>query len=90
MSIFADVFGIPATRSAGPGGASLGAAICAAAAAGVCESLEDGVERMTGARERFVPNGSNADTYRRLDEAVYRSIRDATDPILERSFPLFH
>ncbi len=35
MSIFADVFGIPASRSAGGGGgASLGAAICAAAGTG--------------------------------------------------------
>ena len=90
MSILADVFAVPATRSVGPGGASLGAAICAAAATGVAASVEDGVERMTGARERFVPSETNAAVYRRLDETVYRSIRDATDPILERSFPLFH
>lgn len=90
MSIFADVFGIPATRSVGPGGASLGAAICAAAATGVVANVQAGVERMTGVRERVIPNAANAAAYRRLDETVYRSIRDATDPILERSFPLFH
>ena len=41
-------------------------------------------------RERSIPNAANAAVYRRLDETVYQSIRDATDPILERSFPLFH
>jgi sugar (pentulose or hexulose) kinase len=35
MQIFADVFGIPASRARGPGGASLGSAICAAVATGV-------------------------------------------------------
>ena len=40
MSIFADVFGVPASRSVGSGGASLGAAICAAAAAGVYPDIE--------------------------------------------------
>jgi hypothetical protein len=25
-----------------------------------------------------------------MNETVYQSIRDATDPILERSYPIFH
>ena len=46
MQIFADVFGIPASRSVGRGGASLGAAICAAVATGVYPDFETAVARM--------------------------------------------
>ena len=28
--------------------------------------------------------------YRRMNEKVYRAIHDATDPILEQSFSIFH
>ena len=90
MQVFADVFDLPASRSVGPSGASLGAAICAAVAVGLHPDVETAVERMTGARERFLPVAEAADVYRRLDTTVYRSIRDATDPLLERSFPIFH
>ncbi len=45
MHIFADVFGIPASRSMGSGGASLGAAICAAVATGVYPDFETAAER---------------------------------------------
>ncbi len=48
------------------------------------------MERMTGPRESFDPDPANADVYRRMDETVYQAIRDATDPILERAFPIFH
>ena len=41
MSIFADVFGVPASRSVASGGASLGAAICAAVATGVYPDFDD-------------------------------------------------
>ena len=47
MQTFADVFGIPATRSTGAAGASLGAAICAAAAAGIYPDIETAAARMT-------------------------------------------
>jgi hypothetical protein len=28
--------------------------------------------------------------YRRTNDAVYKTLRDATDPVLERSYPIFH
>jgi sugar (pentulose or hexulose) kinase len=90
MQIFADVFALPAARSTGAGGASLGAAICAAVAAGVHPSLETAVARMTGPRETFTPSAAAAEVYRQVDTTVYRAIRDATDPLFERSFPIFH
>jgi sugar (pentulose or hexulose) kinase len=90
MRIFADVFAIPASRSVGNEGASLGAAICAAVATGVYADVEAAAERMTKSRESFAPDPDNADIYRRMNEAVYQDIRSATDRILERSYPIFH
>jgi sugar (pentulose or hexulose) kinase len=90
MQIFADVFGIPASRTIGGGGASLGAAICAAAAAGLYPDIESAAARMTRGRERFEPVPANADVYRRMNETVYPSIRSATDPLLAQAFPIFH
>ena len=45
---------------------------------------------MTGGRESFGPDPASTDVYRRMNETVYQAIRDATDPILERAFPIFH
>lgn len=90
MRIFADVFGVPASRSVGSGGASLGAAICAAAGTGIYPDVETAAEQMTRRRESFAPDPANADVYRRMNEAVYQGIRSATDPVLERSYPIFH
>lgn len=90
MQIFADVFGVPASRAVGPSGASLGAAICAAVATGVHPDFATAVARMEKPREAFRPDAANTETYRRMNEAAYRDVRDATDPVLERSFPLFH
>ncbi len=90
MQIFADVFGIPASRSTHSGGAGLGAAICAAAAAGIHPDIETAASRMTKDRESFAPDPANLDVYRRMNDTVYDAIRDATDPLLERSYPLFH
>ena len=90
MRIFADVFGIPASRSVGSGGASLGAAICAAAATGIYPDIETAAAKMTQRRESFAPDPANTTVYARMNEDVYQSIRDATDPLLERSYPIFH
>ena len=90
MRIFADVFGIPASRSVGNGGASLGSAICAAVATGVYPDYETAAARMTKSRESFAPDLANSEVYRRMNQAAYRTIRDATDEVLERSYPIFH
>ncbi len=89
MHIFADVFDLPACRSVGSGGASLGAAICAAVAAGVYPDFETAAAVMPQGRECFAPDPVNTAIYHRMNEAVYKSIGTATDDILERSYPLF-
>jgi sugar (pentulose or hexulose) kinase len=90
MRIFADVFGIPSSRSAERGGASLGAAICAAVATGVHPDFETAVARMTKSRESFAPDSANAEVYRLMNKTVYQTIGTTTDEILERSYPIFH
>ena len=90
MQIFADVFGLPASRSVDPGGASLGAAICAAAATGVHPDIETAADHMAGRRESFAPDPDNHVVYTGMNEAIYQHIRDVTDPLFERAYPLFH
>jgi sugar (pentulose or hexulose) kinase len=90
MQIFADVFGVPALRSVGPSGAGLGAAICAAAGAGLYPSIGIAQAQMTSPRESIQPIASNVATYAQMSETVFHSIRTATDPIFQRSFPIFH
>jgi sugar (pentulose or hexulose) kinase len=90
MQIFADAFGLPATRSVHGSGASLGAAICAAVATGIYPDFDTAIAAMEKPRERFLPQPHNVDLYRRVNAEVYRDIRAATDPILQRTWPLFH
>jgi len=90
MQIFADVFGIPASRSSSPAGASLGAAMCAAAGVSVHPDIETAAVRMAGSRETFRPDPSSGAVYGRMADAVYHDIRTVTDSLYERAFPIFH
>jgi sugar (pentulose or hexulose) kinase len=90
MQIFADVFGIPASRSVDAGGASLGSAVCAAAAVGVHPDIETAAALMAQARESFTPDAANGVVYARMAETVYHDIRDHTDALFERAYPIFH
>jgi sugar (pentulose or hexulose) kinase len=89
MQVFADAFGIPASRSTA-GGASLGAAICAAVATGTYPDFATAVAHMEQPRERFEPSAANVELYARMRDSAYRHIRDATDPLLRKTWPLFH
>ncbi len=89
MRIFADVFGIPSSRSVGGGGAGLGSAMCVAVATGVYPDFVTAVARMTKNREFFAPDSANVDVYRRTNDEVYKIIPEVTDEILKRSYPIF-
>ncbi len=89
MQIFADVFGVPASRCVGPSGASLGAAICAAAATGVYPDIEQAAATMTHPRESFNPDPASTAVYQQM-AAVHHDVRAATDPVLARTYPIFH
>ncbi len=90
MSIFADVFGIPASRCIDGGGASLGAAMCAAAAAGIYPDIATAATAMAKERESFMPDTANGVVYARMAETVYHDIRNHTDALFERAYPIFH
>ena len=90
MQIFADVFGIRASRGVEAGGAALGAAICAAAATGIHPDIEAASSEMTKGRQSFAPIPANTAIYSAMNETIYQHIRTATDPLLERAYPLFH
>jgi sugar (pentulose or hexulose) kinase len=90
MQIFADAFGLPASRMIDGGGAALGAAMCAAAASGVHPNISAASAAMASARESFLPDASSRAMYQRLSDTVFHDIRSATDPVLERAYPLFH
>ena len=90
MQIFADAFGIPASRSVDGGGASLGSAMCAAAAVGLYPDIETAAAAMAKGRETFAPDASNAEVYARMGDTVYHDIRSHTDALFERAYPIFH
>ena len=64
--------------------------MCAAVATGAYPDFEAASGAMRSSRESFAPGFENHDVYRRMNENVYRAIHSATDPILERSFSIFH
>lgn len=72
------------------GGAGLGAAMCAAAAVGVHPDVETAVARMAPARQIFTPDPERGAVYRRMAGTVYHDIRQHTDPLFERAYPIFH
>lgn len=90
MQIFADVFGITASRSVGASGASLGSAICAAVGVNLYPDIATAAAAMTSGREHFSPNAANGALYKQMLDSVYPTIRDTTDPLFERVYPIFH
>ena len=89
MQIFADVFNLPTSRNLGGGGASLGAAMCAAKAVGLFPDVETAAETMASSRETFIPNPANTTVYRKLLDAGYADIRAATDTVLKNTYAIF-
>jgi sugar (pentulose or hexulose) kinase len=90
MSILADAFGLPASRCTRGGGASLGAAMCAAAATGLFADIETAAAAMASDRESFQPNQTHHAIYSKMATTVYHDIRTHTDALFERAYPIFH
>ncbi|MCG8541705.1 MAG: sugar kinase [Clostridia bacterium] len=90
MQIFADVFGIPASRNVVNGSASLGSAICVAVALGVYNNYEAAIKNMVRMGDTFQPNKENTDLYRKMNNEVYKNITSYTDEIFKKSYPIFN
>jgi sugar (pentulose or hexulose) kinase len=89
MQIFADVFGLPASRNVVNSSAGLGSAICAALALGIYNDYREAVARMVRVRDVFQPNAARHALYRRMNEEVYRYITYYTDEILKKAYSIF-
>ena len=89
MQIFADIFGIPATRNVINGSASLGSAICVAVAVEAYDSYEEAIKNMVKVKDTFTPNKENHLLYNRMNEEVYKDISTYTDEVLKKSYPIF-
>lgn len=89
MQIFADVFGLPASRNVVNSAAGLGAAICVAVAVGEYASFEEAVRNMVKIRDTFRPNMDNHAVYSEMNEKVYKHITKYTDEVMKRSYPIF-
>lgn len=90
MQIFADVFGVPATRNVVNGSASMGAAVCAALALGVYQDKQQAIEKMIQRRDCFNPIPENVERYREINQKVYRRLAIETDELLKASHAIFH
>ncbi|MCS4275047.1 sugar (pentulose or hexulose) kinase [Mycetocola sp. BIGb0189] len=82
MQIFADVFGIPATRTRVNNGAGLGAAICVAVALGEYPDFDTAVAAMVQPGDTFEPDPERVGFYARLG-AYHARLREFTDPMFE-------
>jgi ribulose kinase len=63
--------------------------VCAAVGAGLYPDFATAVAHMQRPRETFAPDAVQAALYARLEREVYRGIRDHTDQVLQRSWPIF-
>lgn len=89
MQVFADVFGIPASRTAVSDSASLGAAISVAVAVDVYPDYQTAIVKMVKVRDIFQPIEKHTCLYERMNLDVYKNITHYTDKILKKSYPLF-
>lgn len=88
MQIFADVFGIPASRNVVNGAAGIGSAICAAVAVGVYKNFDEAVKKMVKIKDVFQPNKENTTLYAEMSK-VYNEITNHTDAVLKKSYEIF-
>jgi sugar (pentulose or hexulose) kinase len=89
VQIFADVFGLSASRNVVNSAAGLGSAICAALATGVYDNYVTAIEQMVKIRDVFQPDFKDHELYNKMNAEVYKHITGYTDQILKKSFPIF-
>lgn len=90
MQIFADVFGVPATRNVVNGSASMGAAICTALALGVYTDRQEAINQMVRRRDSFTPIEKHVKLYERLNREVYSKLAPTLDPLLLTSHQIIN
>ena len=90
MQIFADVFGVPASRNEVNGSASLGAAMCTAVALGIYKDKEEAISNMVRRKDVFDPIPENVALYKSINETVYQHLGTPMEDLLRKSHAIFH
>jgi sugar (pentulose or hexulose) kinase len=90
VQIFADVFNLPTQRNAINGCASLGAAINTAVGLGLYSSYQQAVDNMVRVKDVFTPVAAHAVRYEAMNKGIFRELTQHTDPILKKSYAVFH
>jgi len=90
VQIISDVFGLPVDRNEQEDAAGMGSAICAAVGTGIYSDFDSASKAMVRMRDTFVPNMENHALYTKMNDEVYKHITKATDPLLEKAFPIFN
>ncbi len=88
MQIFADVFGLPASRNIMKGSAAVGCAINAGMAVGVFSNYEQAALKLVRMGDSFEPDMANHRFYTRLNQQVYQQVNKHLDPLLQALSPL--
>lgn len=84
VQIFADVFGVPASRNQVTGSAAIGCIINAGMAVNAFASYDEAVEKMVRRKDQFTPNPDNTERYTQIIEKVYKHTNVHFDPLLQQ------
>lgn len=90
MQIFADVFNLPTRRNTVNSCASLGSAVNTAVSLRLYPNYEVAIEKMVRAKDVFRPVARNAAIYEAMNKGIFRELTQYTDPILKKSYAVFH
>lgn len=89
MQIFADVLGIPVSRTQVSGAAGLGSAICAAVALGIYPSFPEAAEAMVRPGEVFTPRAEAVALYERMNTELFQQLDGLGEDLFRKSYELF-
>jgi sugar (pentulose or hexulose) kinase len=81
--IISDMFNVPVYRTREPENCSLGAAMCAAASAGLYPDLNSAIGAMGKNYDQFLPNRENHELYDALSGNVIEKLYPALEEILK-------
>jgi xylulokinase len=83
--IFADVLGVKLCTTETVETTALGAAICAAAGAGIYSSIEEAADHMVQVKKEYHPNAANQQLYARLHQEVYCRFYDRVHDVIHQA-----
>ena len=83
--VFADVLGVRLCTTKTIETTALGAAICAAASAGIYSSIEEAANHMVQVKKEYLPNAAHRQLYDRLYDEVYCHFYDRIHDVVHKA-----